>query len=91
MAGRSVRQRTVQAWVELRSEDPEVVEATLCKLLPAEKWTVSSDTLILHGRRICRPKPLCDRCAAKDVCLYFKNLGAKVARRPPSRKVRDKR
>jgi endonuclease-3 len=61
----------------VRSEDPEVVEAALCKLLPAEKWTVSSDTLILHGRRICRPKPLCDRCAAKSACAYFKKLGAK--------------
>lgn len=27
MAGRSVRQRTVQAWVELRSEDPEALSA----------------------------------------------------------------
>jgi endonuclease-3 len=69
----------------VRSEDPEAVEAALCKLLAAEKWTLASDTLILHGRRICRPKPLCDRCAAKDVCAYFKNLGAKTVRRPPSR------
>ena len=31
-------------------------------LLPPERWTRASDTLILHGRRVCRPKPLCDRC-----------------------------
>ena len=31
--------------------------------MPPERWTRASDTLILHGRRICRPKPLCDRCA----------------------------
>jgi len=72
----------------VRSDDPEAVEAALCKLLPKEKWTLSSDTLILHGRRICRPKPLCDRCAAKDVCAYFKNLGAQAPRRPPARKAR---
>jgi endonuclease-3 len=61
----------------VRSEDPEVVEAALCKLLPPAQWTLASDTLILHGRRICRPKPLCDRCAAKSACAYFKKLGAK--------------
>jgi endonuclease-3 len=61
----------------VRSEDPEAVEAALCKLLPPAQWTLASDTLILHGRRICRPKPLCDRCAAKSACAYFKKLGAK--------------
>jgi endonuclease-3 len=70
----------------VRSDDPETVEAALCKLLPKEEWTLASDTLILHGRRICRPKPLCDRCAAKDVCAYFKKLGAQAARRPAPRK-----
>jgi endonuclease-3 len=23
---------------------------------------------ILHGRRICRPRPLCDRCAVRSSC-----------------------
>src|SRR5690242_980209 len=35
-----------------RSEDPEVVEQQLCDAMPPAKWTVTSDTLILHGRRI---------------------------------------
>ena len=26
----------------------------------------TSDTLILHGRRICKPRPLCDRCAVRE-------------------------
>ena len=47
------------------TDDAEKAEAKLCAALPPEKWTVSSDTLILHGRRICRPKPMCDRCAAR--------------------------
>ena len=42
------------------SDDPVVVEQQLCAALPQERWTRTSDTLILHGRRICRPKPLCD-------------------------------
>ncbi len=63
----------------VRSDDPVVVEAALNTALPPERWTRASDTLILHGRRICRPKPLCDRCAARSACAYFRGLGAKAA------------
>src|SRR5204863_9150531 len=45
------------------SDDPVAVEQQLCRAMPKARWTRTSDTLILHGRRICRPKPLCDRCA----------------------------
>src|SRR6267143_667406 len=54
------------------SDDPEVVEQQLTRALPKERWTRASDTLILHGRRICRPKPLCDQCAVRDDCEYFR-------------------
>ena len=57
-------------------DDPEVVEQQLGNALPKEKWIVASDTLILHGRRVCKPKPLCDRCAVREVCLYFKKVVA---------------
>jgi endonuclease III len=60
------------------SDDPVVVERQLCKALPKSRWTVASDTLILHGRRICKPKPLCDRCAACDGCDYFASVVSKV-------------
>ena len=46
-----------------RSDDPIIVEQQLCAALPPADWTRASDTLILHGRRICKPRPLCDRCA----------------------------
>src|SRR5437762_10137647 len=46
-----------------KSDAPEVVEQQLGAALPKDKWIVASDTLILHGRRICKPKPLCDKCA----------------------------
>jgi len=52
------------------SESPEVVERQLCAAMPKTRWTRTSDTLILHGRRICRPKPLCDQCAVRDSCDY---------------------
>jgi len=57
------------------SEDPEKVEAQLCGALPKPKWTLASDVLILHGRRVCRPTPLCDRCAVRKDCNYYQSLG----------------
>lgn len=58
------------------SDDPEVVEQQLARGLPRGRWTRASDTLILHGRRICRPRPLCDQCAVVATCDY-----ARAARR----------
>ncbi len=49
-------------------DDPVSVEEQLSKALPPDIWTVSSDTLILHGRRICKPRPHCDRCGVIDDC-----------------------
>ena len=64
------------------SDDPIAVEQQLGKTLPKERWTRASDTLILHGRRICRPKPLCDQCAARDDCDYYRApKKVRVARR----------
>ena len=54
------------------SDDPEVVEQQLCGALPPAEWTKSSDTLILHGRRICKPKPLCDQCVVREDCDFYR-------------------
>ena len=70
----------------VHSDDPEVVEASLAAMLPPARWTRASDTLILHGRRICKPKPLCDRCQLRPDCAYYLALGAKAA--PRKRVVR---
>ena len=67
-------------------EDPEKVEAQLCKALPKEMWTLASDVQILHGRRVCKPKPLCDRCSVRKDCDYYLSLGAA---RPARRKRQD--
>ena len=59
------------------SEDPEVVEQQLCAAIPKAGWTRASDTLILHGRRICKPRPLCEQCAVRNDCDYYRaTLGA---------------
>lgn len=71
-----------------RSEDPEVVEQQLCAAMPPKDWTRTSDTLILHGRRICKPKPLCDRCAVREDCDYYRALGAKAAPKGRASKAR---
>jgi endonuclease-3 len=60
------------------SEDPVRVEAELCAALPTSMWTLASDVQILHGRRVCRPKPLCDACSVRKDCEYYKNLGPKA-------------
>ena len=59
------------------SDDPERVEQQLCKALPTKMWTLASDVLILHGRRVCRPKPRCDRCSVRKECDYYRTVVAK--------------
>jgi endonuclease-3 len=63
------------------SDNPEVVEQQLCAAMPKARWTRTSDTLILHGRRICRPKPLCPECVVQDDCWF-----AQAARRATPKK-----
>ena len=63
------------------SDDPEVVEKQLTGALPPERWTRTSDTLILHGRRVCKPKPLCPQCVVQEDCLYFQTGAATDDRR----------
>jgi endonuclease-3 len=66
------------------SDDPVVVERQLCAAMPPERWTRASDTLILHGRRICKPKPLCDDCAVRADCHYYNAVVAKERGRAPA-------
>ena len=66
-------------------EDPVRVEAQLCARLPKQMWTLASDVQILHGRRICRPKPLCDKCSVRKDCNYYKALNDKGAIRKARR------
>jgi endonuclease III len=71
-------------------DDPEKVEAQLCQLLPSAMWTLASDVQILHGRRICRPKPLCDQCSVREYCDYYRTVvvPAAPARAPQQARTR---
>ena len=65
-----------------RSDDPVIVEQQLNAAVPPAEWTQASDTLILHGRRICKPRPLCDRCVVRSDCNYLRSHAA--CRCPPT-------
>jgi endonuclease-3 len=67
-------------------DDPVFVEQQLCERLPPEVWTLASDVQILHGRRICRPKPLCEECAVRDDCNYYRHVIAGERPRPNAKR-----
>ncbi|HET9195119.1 MAG TPA: endonuclease III [Vicinamibacterales bacterium] len=69
-------------------DDPVIVEQQLCSKLPPEMWTLASDVQILHGRRICRPKPLCEECAVRDDCDYYRHVVSGERRRPATRSTK---
>ena len=56
----------------VKSDDPVKVESQLCEMLPPARWTRASDVQILHGRRICKPKPLCPRCNVRGDCDFYR-------------------
>lgn len=60
------------------TEDAVEAEAQLTKLLPKKEWTLDSDTLILHGRRVCKPKPLCEQCHVRPDCDFYKKVAGKA-------------
>lgn len=65
-------------------DDPELVESQLCAAMPSGRWTKTSDTLIFHGRRICKPTPLCAECAVQTRCDFFRAAEGGGERRPPA-------
>ena len=73
-------------------DDPLKVESQLCDVLPKTMWTLASDVQILHGRRVCRPKPLCSRCSVRRDCEYYRRVnttGLSDEKRLAEKKQRD--
>ena len=49
--------------------DPVKIERDLMAVVPREKWTWFSHTLILHGRRVCiARRPNCEECVVHRWC-----------------------
>lgn len=72
----------------VNSDDPERVEQQLGALLPPGRWIRASDELILHGRRMCKPKPLCPRCHVRPYCDFYHSVGAVVKAAPGSARAK---
>ena len=67
-------------------DDPVKVEEQLCAAMPKDRWTRTSDTLILHGRRVCKPKPQCDVCVVRGECEYYATIVSSGRQAPPDKK-----
>ena len=48
------------------------IEESLRALYPKKDWIKATWCFVLHGRRICRPTPLCPICPVNDLCPYPK-------------------
>ncbi len=64
--------------------EPPKIEQDLSKLLPRDRWDMTSHVLIFHGRRVCfAKKPNCEGCLANALCpSAFK---AELVGRKPAR------
>ena len=47
------------------------IELELTSVLDPNSWLQMSDSLIIHGRRICKPRPHCGKCRLTLCCRYF--------------------
>ncbi len=48
------------------------IEASLRVIYPKKDWIKATWCFVLHGRRVCRPTPLCPICPISDLCPYPK-------------------
>ena len=72
-----------------KSTKEETVEQSLLEVFSKPNWVKATWCLVLHGRRICRPTPLCYECPVNDLCPYPKKTKAPAAptiRRPIPRR-----
>ncbi len=52
-----------------KEKDPVKIERDLMALVPRDKWTWFSHTVILHGRRVCiARRPKCEMCVVNRLC-----------------------
>ena len=53
--------------------DPKKIETQIMEKLPKKQWDAGMAMSFL-GREICRPKPQCEICLMKKVCLYYNTI-----------------
>ena len=84
--------RVTQRLKWTRSNDPDRIEADLCRLMPKSQWTAGSSRLLLHGRHTCTARtPHCDGCVLFDLCPAEEEKRAAHLKRsnPPARSRRS--
>lgn len=58
----------------------DATEMDLRAIYPRTDWVKATWCLVLHGRRVCRPTPLCYACPVSELCPYPKKTKAPDAR-----------
>ena len=53
--------------------DPKKIEKQMMEVLPQRDWDAGMSMSFL-GREICRPKPLCEECLMRKVCMYYQTI-----------------
>lgn len=54
-----------------KSQNPDIIERDLMKILPRSEWANFSHYLVYHGRAICQArKPKCEICSIMPYCAY---------------------
>ena len=53
--------------------DPKKIEKQIKEILPQKLWDAGMAMSFL-GREICRPKPKCELCLMRPVCLYYNTV-----------------
>ncbi len=54
-------------WIETRH--PDETEQILRRILPRRHWIPINETLVRHGRQVCKPiSPVCSSCAVENDC-----------------------
>jgi len=75
-----------------RGDDPIEVEQELMALLPRERWTLTTDTLIFHGRKVCDARrPRCGQCPVFALCDWEARQAWASGAATPSRAARRPR
>jgi len=64
--------RLVRRFGWTAEDDPVKVETAIGALLPRAEWTLFSDRVIFHGRRVCHARtPACGACALTRWCPSY--------------------
>jgi endonuclease-3 len=59
----------------VETKTPEETEFALIEKIDKKYWLDINETFIRFGKSICKPiKPLCNICALKTICKYYKEL-----------------